>query len=199
MSREVIEITRPKHVWTIQPIEVWKTLQANKLAWVDPQKVSPHYPNLPIPYVWLAQELSERHVGFSGRLPWWTYTSKPDLRKHRHLDRTTTQVRLELVVDENFCFFSRPAWEAVLTGNYLGTPLEVAEFEKKLRVNGLDETWPLPGQFHARLISSWNGLFESIFDGELLGVVESLHLKSVVEVTFFEPRNREPPRKVELS
>lgn len=174
--------------WTIQPIEVWSALVKRTSLTVDPAKVTPHFPDIPLPYSWLASQLPMRNDGFSGKLPWWVYASRPDLRKYRHLVARGPQARIELVTDKTFCFFPLWAWEKVLTGTYLSAYEGVEEqFYTELESAGLSETWPLPQPWLDRLMDSWNDLFnpDLPLNGGLVGVVEELRLRSVLKVKTF--------------
>ena len=61
--------------WTIQPLEVWQTLQRCTEVRVDTSRY--HHQCVPERYHWLAAQLRLRRPGYSGLLPWWAYCKSP--------------------------------------------------------------------------------------------------------------------------
>lgn len=115
-------------------------------------------------YFWLTRWLRERKPGWSGRLPWWCYPVKPDLRLHRWA-RRGPQVRLELLVEaERVESFPLWAWSEVFCGGPLfDTRREEREWWRlqRRRYPGLDpgdsRTWP--PAVNEQVEATWERLF----------------------------------------
>lgn len=149
-------------VWTIQPLDVWESLQRRRRLQVCPN--SPKYRGyIPPAYQWLQQQLGNRMAGYMGHLPWWVYGRKPDLRQHRHLlTNGATGVRLELELAAGCCLtFPCWAWQHVFCQDYLAfSPQEYDQWQRRLqRAVPYEDTWPLPQPWRSRLEASWERLF----------------------------------------
>jgi hypothetical protein len=187
-------------IWTIQPAEVWEHLRDKRSVYVQDDRYRGY---IPPAYRWLQHRLAGRLSGFSGRLPWWAYCRKPDLRCHRHLrPKSTSQVRLELEIsDESFVRFPCWAWHQVFCQDYLAqTAKEYEDWTTALRRAVPDEdAWPLPKPWRRQLEASWQRLFDPNlrvlhWDETSLwsriacseGVFEVLRLEDVRRVTSFK-------------
>lgn len=112
------------------------------------------------PYEWLRERLADRLEGYTGRLPWWFYCRKPDLRKINQ--RADSQVRIEVVVPPaRVCVMQSWAWHIVRTQGYF--PLTLSEdsaWRRAMReVDPEEEVWPLPAPWRQRLEASWERVF----------------------------------------
>src|SRR5438552_1195105 len=105
-------------LWTIQPRAVWEQVQRDGVAWVDERRIGEDGPYggcadfagyVPDAYRWLTNFLRQQRPGWEGRLPWWCYTKKPDLRWHRHSGCAGPYVRIELEVPRDECV-AFPCW-----------------------------------------------------------------------------------------
>lgn len=149
-------------IWTIQPLEVWESLSAQHLLYVQPEKLK-YGGYLPRSYKWLRQQLRKRMTGYLGHFPWWGYCRKPDLRQHRHVLRKGDRaVRLELEVDgEAVVTFPCWAWHRVFCEDYLAFSQEqydrwITGFRGAVRDEDL---WPPPDPWRSELEISWERLF----------------------------------------
>lgn len=202
--------------WTIQPLRVWKELERRGELRVDRRFYLREDGRAFVPraYAWLAAELRRRVRGSRGRLPWWAYGEKPDLRFFRHhLPRKggADYVRLELRVDPRTALrFPTWAWDGIFCGFYLAlTRREWRAWRAELIGAGLDpdERGAFPRKFERRVRASWSRLFrpglparawrgEPYVQGDDRCVVfETLRLDQVVRV---EPI-RATPRARRLS
>ena len=153
-----------RRFWTIQPLEVWQTLQRTGEVRVDPTNY--HHQHVPERYLWLVDQLRQRCPGYTGLLPWWAYCEKPDLRTHRHraalFDRIQQQVRLELEPDPSeVTIFPIWAWDTVYCGGYLALTLSAKEnWEERWEAHPeLEDLWPRPSPWREELEASWQLLF----------------------------------------
>jgi hypothetical protein len=149
-------------LWTVQPVAVWEQLRADGHAVVDPARVNPEgwvHPR----YAWLARELRARIAGRRGRLPWWAYCARPDLRWVRHSRPAGShEVRIEFEApDGTFADFPCWAWNEVFYGSFLAlSGTEYRAWRARLRLAGVSEDEePLPEPFQAELEASWRRLF----------------------------------------
>lgn len=172
-------------VWTIQPGLVWARLKLQGFLYVDPiLRVPNSIPDeeLSLPWRWLTSELSHRVPGSTGRLPWWSWTHKPDLRTYRHR-HYGLHVRLELELEEQKILeFPSWAWHRIFCEEYL--PLDPEEVE------------PSGERTEDVLAESWSRLFDPSLPksgrDDMLGelttsevVFEALNLRDVVHCSPF--------------
>jgi hypothetical protein len=93
-------------VWTVQDMAVWENLQTEKALFVDEKLVR----WVPPEYRWLTRRLQRRFRSFTGRLPWWFYCTRPDLRWVRHrVPIGESAVRIEMHIPQDRVFVM-PAW-----------------------------------------------------------------------------------------
>jgi len=147
------------HIWTIQPLNVWETLQRDGAVYVDEMRLPSNY--VPDSYQWLVAQLIQRVPGYPGTLPWWAYCRKPDLRSHRHL-QSGPQIRMELeIADTELLSFPCWAWSRVFSSDYLAfTEGEYRAWSEPMRraVPDVDQ-WRLPEPCRTELETSWHRLF----------------------------------------
>ncbi len=187
-------------LWTIQPLAVWRQLQAKRRLHSNAN----HFVcEPPAAYRWLRRQLKRRLPNYSGRHLWWAHCHKPDLRQHRHCyARAEEHVRIELDADV-FPSVRFPcwAWNQVFCQDYLALDRrEYSDWERRLRQAVPDEdVWPLPQPWRWELEASWQRLFSpdlpaSNWDKESLffqkprseAVFEVLRLDAVRGITVFK-------------
>ena len=105
-------------LWTIQPEEVWRTLQVREVLYADEVFA---YEDPPESYVWLVRQLRRRIGCYKAHFPWWFYCSKPDIRRQRHrFGAGQVWVRLECdVPSEEVVTMPCWAWNEVYCQQYL--------------------------------------------------------------------------------
>ena len=149
-------------IWTIQPQAVCSALEKDRELFVD-QRCPRYRGYVPAAYRWLQKQLRPRLQGYTGKLPWWAYCSKPDLRLHRHVwPKASVQVRLELHVSvDEVTRFPCWAWHTVFRQDYLAmTREEYEEWTARQRAAVPDEDlWPPPEPWRSQLEASWERLF----------------------------------------
>jgi hypothetical protein len=149
-------------LWTVQPVAVWQQVQETGRVCVDPSRVNPEgwvHPQ----YAWLANQLRTRIAGSRGRLPWFAYCARPDLRGLRH---TRPHGSREVLIEFEppaaaVVAFPCWAWNTVFIGDYL--PRNRAEYRgwrDRLTRAGVDPDDELPRPFQAELEASWERLFD---------------------------------------
>lgn len=106
-----------RHFWTIQPAAVYEHMKVASPVYVDPDRL-PYGGYIPECYQKLATHLETTSSCFTGKLPWWLYSEKPDLRYYRHTRPWgEKEVRIELALPENRYFeFSLKRWNRVRSG-----------------------------------------------------------------------------------
>lgn len=203
--------TRPPMLfWTIQPPSVLRQVEANGCVLVAPRPSD----GVPCSYRWLCARLYRRIEGYRGRLPWWFYCEKPDIRYHRHIwPKSLRLVRLELDINSGLVVsFPCWAWHLVYCGQYLArSPEEFRRWRASLSRARVDEdTWPLPEPWKTRLERSWDRLFERLPDQpwphyqRLVGdpipgreaVSEAILASQIRRVTFFEGASNDPAMRL---
>lgn len=134
-----------RRLWTIQPREVLEQVERDGRALVDPARRGPSRPRpaaeqyTPPVYLWLTEQLRQRQPGWLGRLPWWCYPEKPDLRWHRWRQRGA-QVRLELLVEDGrVAEFPLWAWHLVFCGDAVAPTMR--ERRARTRQGPVEATW----------------------------------------------------------
>ncbi|MCA9310855.1 MAG: DUF3841 domain-containing protein [Phycisphaerales bacterium] len=103
--------------WTVQPREVWTTLEADGVIHVREDRIPAGgvHPQ----YRWLSDQLTRRLPGWEGRLSWWMYARRPDLRAIRHL-RSGDQVLIEVAAPAlRVVSFPCWAWHDVFCATHL--------------------------------------------------------------------------------
>lgn len=155
-------------LWTVQPLAVWERLRADGRAIVDPARLGPDgwvHPR----YSWLAGQLRSRIATSRGRLPWWAYCERPDLRWVRHSrPHGSREVRIEFEPpNQAFVAFPCWAWHEVFAGRYLAlSGTEYRDWKSRLRRAGVpEEDDPLPEPFQRELEDSWLRLFRAGLPG----------------------------------
>ncbi|MEQ8766746.1 MAG: DUF3841 domain-containing protein [Planctomycetota bacterium] len=150
-------------LWTIQPLEVWQSLEKRGTLLADP--AHPRYEGEPPEaYHWLTGQLRERLPQFHATLPWWAYCRKPDLRWARHtLPRGSRHVRLE-IRPRRSSYFTFPcwAWTLVFSSQFLArTAEEHRLWLRDVRRAGYTE-WgdELSEELTHRVRKSWESLFD---------------------------------------
>lgn len=187
-------------LWTIQPADVYKSLQEHNTLHVDPNLWSDTDSIWEEPYRWMMEQMERRVPGYRGHYPWWAWhtyctdRARPDLRSVRHW-RSGPSVMLTLdMPDEKALLSNYDAWHSVLNG----TPITDTEAEYDTLTH---ELWncrknrlPLDEKIEQSLRKSW----EHIFDLEGLkehwmwptfsvqACFETLRLADVKHAQFFE-------------
>ncbi len=151
-------------LWTIQPLEVWESLQARGTLHVDPVRVSGREGVILPAYQWLATQLRGRLNGSGWQLPWWAYCKRPDLRSMRHGQRGP-QTLIELSPPAgSFVSFPCWAWAQVFFGEYLAvSKSQQRAWERRVR-GECGRRWRdirdrLPAPLQQELETSWERLF----------------------------------------
>ena len=190
--------------WTIQPWEIWERVEAGESLYVD----WGYSANLHLSYDWLREQLCRRVPGYSGRYPWWAYTTRPDLRRMRHLRPHATRcVLLELSLPRRTTVvFPSWAWDLIFYHELVSTVRgETEEWRRRMeRELSEDPPSPLPEPWRSELYASWERIFEPSFPragwrrhtsfSEEEAVFERLDRSVVVRATSFvgAAPNRKP-------
>lgn len=146
-------------LWTIQSASVLRALRRGGVLHVDRKQ----YREIPAAYEWVAGEMVRRKGWKKGHLPWWFYCRKPSAEKHRRMwpaGRLMVVLELDVARDRVFVMPSW-AWNLVYLQDYLAvSKRELSKWERDLARNVRDvDRRPLPGDWNARLRSSWERLF----------------------------------------
>jgi hypothetical protein len=157
-------------LWTVQPYDVYRSIQRDGFARVDPGKLpSPWW--VGNPYHWLIWQMGSRltipdEESQRGIFPWFAYCERPDLRWVRH-SQEGEQVLIEFSPpDDRFLSFPCWAWHEVFCGFFLAfTSQEHRAWEARFKAShGCRyrdwESRILPRPFQTELESSWSGLFD---------------------------------------
>jgi hypothetical protein len=185
--------------WTIQPLSVFTNLLEKDSLFVETSRRST--PEIPASYKWLARILMHKNSSFSGKLPWWFYLSKPDLRKIKSGLAPGHYVRLQMEFDQSeVAIFPLWAWNVVFEGGFLAqSRLEFEDWEKRLTscVPQWQELQGLPEAWETEKVASWDCLFsaelplsvdwDDLFSGTSSQIVvsEKLRLTQVRTTDFF--------------
>ena len=148
-------------IWTVRPSAVWQQIRTLGRVFVDPARVAPDgwvHPQS----AWLARQLRMRLTGSQGRLSWWAYCTRPDLRGIRHLcPNGSREVLIEFEPPPGAAVvFPSWAWNVVFMGTYL--PLDRTDFRAwraRLKQAGVDPDDDEPKPFRTELVVSWERLF----------------------------------------
>lgn len=197
-----------RRLWTVQPLEVLEQVERDGVALVDPARAGPSRPraaaefHTPEAYVWLTRQLQGRQPGWAGRLPWWCYPEKPDLRLHRWHQKGP-QVRLELLVpDTRVAEFPLWAWDLVFREEVLlRTERQQREWWRRAGGSRREGSWP--PALRRRVEATWEALFDpdlpprvrfGPFRGsrERVAVLEEIRPEDLRRVTRFAGRCRWP-------
>ncbi len=196
-----------RRYWTEQPASVWMQIREAGVARVVRRRMV----HVPEAYRWLAARLRDTIPGYSGRLPWWLYCDKPDLRHFRWTvpwGAKRVQIEIEVARDRVFempCW----AWNEVYCGQFLA--LSAAEWAAwKRRTKDLDEDERLPASLerevtrsHERLFAgrvparAWRGFAKVRGVAPFTGreaVIEEIRLSDVREAKVYAGASRYPPR-----
>jgi hypothetical protein len=179
-------------LWTVQPIEVYRAIQKEGFARVEPVKLpSPWW--VGSSYRWLIWQMGSRlsipdEESQRGIFPWFAYCERPDLRLVRH-----SQVGEQVLI--GFCppadrFLSFPcwAWGEIFCGFFLAfTRQEYRAWEAKFKLchacRYRDWDSPiLPRPFQTELESSWARLFDPDIPKRSWRRGETSHREAVVDI-----------------
>jgi hypothetical protein len=147
-------------LWTVQPVLVQETLATAGHLLVDPLRVADGW--IHPQYAWLAGQLRSRIAGSHGRLPWWAYCERPDLRGLRHTRPAGSREVLIEFEPPTRAFVTFPcwAWHEVFTGAYLArNGVDARAWRTRLRAAGVRPDEDLPEPFQTELEASWQRLF----------------------------------------
>jgi len=195
--------------WTIQPAGVWRALERRGEVFVDRRFYARANGRAFVPpaYRWLGREFARRGPGARGRLLWWAYGEKPDLRSLRHhLPRRggPEHVRIELRVPVREALrFPAWAWDAVYCGWYLARdPDDWRSWKRACARAGREpvgDDRALPAPLARRVRASWSRLFRADLprrgwrgspywrDASTCVVLERLRLDGVRGVHWIQP------------
>lgn len=145
--------------WTIQPSVVFEKMKRGSPVYVEPDQL-PYGGHIPESYLSLATYLKRTMNDYSGKLPWWLYSEKPDLRTYRHTrSYGKREVRIELTLPRNrYAEFSLKLWNSVYSGR--------KTVEALFQQNSIDR------------------------NSELIAVTETLSIDDVKKVHHFVGTNR---------
>lgn len=154
-------------LWTVHPTPVWDELRTNGVVHVDPFRVNAEgwiHPQ----YAWLSFQLRHRINIPRGRLPWFAYCERPDLRSMRHFrPKDSQEVLIEFEpAAQSFVAFPVWAWSEVFCGQYLSfTRAQAVDWQNQVkRDTGRsfdDYEGRLPQPLHRKLEKSWTRLFSA--------------------------------------
>jgi hypothetical protein len=84
------------------------------------------------------------------------------LRASGHLTKGTVGVRIEFELPEESVLLSDfDGWHCVLNRHFLSINEQEDEaFTRELEKAGVEWRWPYPEPFHARVVSSWQRIFD---------------------------------------
>jgi hypothetical protein len=153
-------------LWTIQDMRAWAALQREGVLRADGRRVLPYHRHA---YRWMSDQMRLRLPPHRARFPLWgwyrwqgTKQCWPDLRASGHLTKGTTGVRIEFELpEENVLLSDFNGWHCVLNRSFL--PINEPEdegFTRDLEKAGVEWRWPYPEPFHARVVSSWQRIFD---------------------------------------
>ena len=169
-------------IWTIQPAEVWSSLQDKKvmyacaalgemLAWLPP--AWEHLSQPPTcPYEWIVQEMRERVSQHPiAKYPWWGWyrwngvsRARPDLRAHAWwYPNGESNVRIELEIPDHHVLLSDyQDWHGVLGGWFHSySKSEDDAFDRRLDSAGIDSHDVLREEpFRSEVLASWQRIFD---------------------------------------
>lgn len=176
-------------LWTIQPIEFWKSLKENGGIFSDTKIVENCFSLFPeyeenyidekwkFAYEWLSCKMKEK-IGYPPigvKYPIWAYykwngvNKKPDLRSYRYSyinKQEEDWVRIGFNIDENFVVLSDiDKWGSVLSGLLVGGTICQNNFDKKMiKYTGVDylsvTNKNIPNFLKNEIIKSWDKIFE---------------------------------------
>lgn len=201
-------------LWTVQPYEVYRSIQKDGFARVDPEKLpSPWW--VGSSYRWLIWQMGDRltipdESHRRGFFPWFAYCERPDLRWVRH-NQTGKQVLIEFSPpSDRYLSYPRWAWNEIFFGYFLAiTRQEYRQWDSRFRVcygYGYRDwgSTVLPQPYQSERDASWLRLFDPSIPKRSWRRGGTSHREAVVDVlledwidkaTPFEgrsPRNNSP-------
>jgi hypothetical protein len=153
-------------LWTIQDMKAWDRLQREGALRADGRRVSPYYRHA---YLWMSDQMRLWLPPHPARFPLWGWCHwqgvnqrRPDLRASGHLTKGTTGVRIEFELPEGSVLLSDfDSWHCVLNRHFLSiNEKEDDAFARELERADVEWRWPYPEPFHARVVSSWQRIFD---------------------------------------
>ena len=152
-------------VWTIQDMRAWERLRREGVLRGDGRRVLPYHRHA---YRRMADQMRLR-LPHRARFPLWGWyrwqglkQCRPDLRASGHLTKGAAGVRIEFDLPEDSALLSDfSGWHCVL--NHCFLPMNEQEdeaFARDLEKVGVEWRWPYPEPFHARVVSSWQRIFD---------------------------------------
>ncbi len=169
-------------LYTIQHQNAWTSAQTSGFLSGNCDFIEPDFIKA---YRWMMEEMSKRLKGFEGEYPVWLWNRKPDLRNTGYLNRGTTGVLLEIVLQKYEVLFSDfMAWHIVLTNGFLAlTEDEDNLFERQCSSVTKEESW--------KRIFDYEGLRKSDYwkgSNELQGVTGKIPLEKITLLKTFIAR-----------
>jgi len=176
-------------LWTIQDMRAWEQLQRKGVLTGDGRRVPPYHRHA---YGWMADQMRLRLPPHCASFPLWGWyrwqgpkQCRPDLRAAAHLTKGAAGVRIEFELpEENVLLSDFNAWHRVLNRSFL--PINEQEdeaFTRDLEKAGVEWRWPYPAPFHARVVSSWQRIFDlEAGDVEWWGPLS----ERTIQATFWE-------------
>jgi len=176
-------------LWTVQDMRAWARLQREGVLRGDGRHVPAYYRDA---YRWMADQMRLRLPPNFARFPLWAWCRwqglkqcRPDLRASGHLAKGLPGVRIELELPEDSVLLSDfDSWHCVLNRHFLSiNDQEDDAFARELERAGVEWRWPYPEPFHARVVSSWQRIFDlEAGDAEWRGTLS----ERTIQATFWE-------------
>jgi len=152
--------------WTIQDMRAWERLHREGVLRAEGRRVLPYYRHA---YGWISDQMRLRLPPHRASFPLWGWyrwegpkQCRPDLRASAHLAKGAAGVRIEFdIADENVLLSDFNGWHHVLNRCFLPVDEQEDEaFTRDLEKAGIEWRWPYPEPFHARVVSSWQRIFD---------------------------------------
>lgn len=186
-------------VWTIQPLQVLKRLEKEKVLYANAAQVPAEFRQA---YDWMRGQMQRRIPGYGNHYLWWGwYSPRPDLRQSAHLPRGTRGVRLELALAPSQVLLSDfDAWHVVLNHGYLALSEEEDEaWYQRFEAAVSDRlAWPPPEPWYSEILHSWERVFDlhalaasdywDVGTRHIQATFETLRLADVRQRTLFVAR-----------
>jgi hypothetical protein len=176
-------------LWTIQDMRAWERLRREGVLRGDGRRVSPYYRHA---YGWMSDQMRLRLPPHCASFPLWGWyrwqgrrQCRPDLRASGHLAKGVPGVRIELELSEESVLLSDfNGWHCVLNRHFLSINEQEDEaVARELERAGVEWRWPYPEPFHARVVSSWQRIFDlEAGDAEWCGPLS----ERSIQATFWE-------------
>lgn len=181
-------------LWTIQPFNVYGSLQHHGILYVDPALREDQSPYWERPYRWMMAQMKQRIPGYAGHYPWWAWQkylpdrARPDLRTVRTWCRGPHVLMKLDVPDDEVLLSDYDAWHAVLNRMPI-TDTEAEYDELWKRLSRPDENFePLLQAGWERIfdLEGWKGHWMYAEEPIVQACFETLRLENVKSARYFE-------------